>query len=302
MSDLGDSQNDAGEIQMVDIVPSSIDVPSYDDMTSVAPSMAPLSLAENENQQTPTEQEQAPPPTEQEQAPPQVGDESTEDDEPRKEPVVYTPPTFWRDVGCLAIFFILGVIILPVLVFYDPLSVFGSTSSSNSNIADDTDANKRASLCMWQLNKRFLGTNAFRLSVGAPQRRATEWLAVDDNACGNMDVEDIDVSSAQMAQRYALMVLYFATGGENWGMWALPGVSECSWSNIECSGEEQNVTALSLMKAIGKLPEEIGLLSSLGTYGRIVFYYACFFVSSFILIPRLYPFFPLLSHPGSISK
>jgi hypothetical protein len=79
----------------------------------------------------------------------------------------------------------------------------------------------------------------------------------------------MDVNSTQMEQRYVMMVLYFALGSKEgsaeWETWAQPGISECDWKNVGCNVEKR-ITDLQIEQARGRVPDEIGLLSSLSKY------------------------------------
>jgi Leucine-rich repeat (LRR) protein len=94
----------------------------------------------------------------------------------------------------------------------------------------------------------------------SPTYEALQWMAFED--------EMILQEMPEIRQRYALLVLYFATGGiDFWGSeWLRPGVSECEFQGVACNNEEANVvTDLELYhrQLIGELPSEITWLTSL---------------------------------------
>jgi hypothetical protein len=93
--------------------------------------------------------------------------------------------------------------------------------------------------------------------TNAPQLRATEFMAYTDSS-------HVNVTSSRLQQRYALLVLYFANGGERWPM--DPLLHECDWTFVACNNQSV-VTKLLMGDRIemsGQLPAEIGLLSHVG--------------------------------------
>ena len=111
------------------------------------------------------------------------------------------------------------------------------------------------------------GLDALR-TEGSPQRRAVGWMSTFDTR------NDATLTPA-FIQRYALVVLYFSTTGDEWNMterWLDPDLHECGWSDtINCiedprdSGLDPVVNGLDLTKnnLVGSLPNEIGRLSQL---------------------------------------
>jgi hypothetical protein len=96
----------------------------------------------------------------------------------------------------------------------------------------------------------------------SPQSLALQWLVYQDQtiSLGNLD---------RLTQRYVIMVLYYACGGENWRGYITPLVeevetNECDLKDFDCD-EFGNVTAVKLEARgmAGRLPFEIGLLSAL---------------------------------------
>ena len=77
----------------------------------------------------------------------------------------------------------------------------------------------------------------------SPQHRALMYLADGDSLA--LDPHDPAVSH-QLKQRYALAVIYFATGGSDWKTrtYWLTGRHECGWMFVICSGvdEHGNIT------------------------------------------------------------
>ena len=100
---------------------------------------------------------------------------------------------------------------------------------------------------------------------GTPQRRALGWMSTYDQR-----------SSPGFApgfiQRYALVVWYYSTNGDDWSerdRWLDPNLHECSWSDsIFCKTDvslAQAINGLDQTKnnLVGTIPVEIGLLSRL---------------------------------------
>lgn len=92
--------------------------------------------------------------------------------------------------------------------------------------------------------------------TNSPQMRATEFMAAS--------FPKIDTTSPRLYQRYAMLVLYFANGGERWPSFLDPSLHECNWSVVECNtNEEVGELRMSQQKMTGVLPQEIALLSHL---------------------------------------
>jgi hypothetical protein len=103
----------------------------------------------------------------------------------------------------------------------------------------------------------------------SPQTQAIRWLAFED--AGAL------VDESQVLQRYALVVLYYATGGVDlWdsnGEWLQSGISECDWKGVTCNegGQDDdgkptttvNYLDLPRKTLVGSLPAELALLSSM---------------------------------------
>ena len=91
----------------------------------------------------------------------------------------------------------------------------------------------------------------------APQLRATEVMA--------MQQPKIPTNSSRLYQRYALLTLYFANGGQRWDPLD-PMEHECDWFVVECT-PQQEVVELNMGNLLGgmtgTLVSELGLLSRL---------------------------------------
>lgn len=96
----------------------------------------------------------------------------------------------------------------------------------------------------------------------SPQSLALQWLVYRDQTISLDNLE-------RLTQRYVIMVLYYACGGENWRGYITPLVEEvetkeCDLKDFNCD-EFGNVASIELafQEMAGRLPEEIGLLSAL---------------------------------------
>jgi hypothetical protein len=96
----------------------------------------------------------------------------------------------------------------------------------------------------------------------SPQSLALQWLVYQDQT---ISLDKLD----RLTQRYAIMVLYYACGGENWRGYITPLVEEvetdeCDLKGFHCD-EFGNVDSVRLNDRgmAGRLPFEIGLLSAL---------------------------------------
>jgi hypothetical protein len=85
------------------------------------------------------------------------------------------------------------------------------------------------------------GTAALNLK-SSPQHKAMCWIINDDPkklGAGN---------KKRLRQRYAAVVLYYATGGSEWkrnAKWLTKG-NECSWSGITCDWTNRSIVAIDL--------------------------------------------------------
>lgn len=158
----------------------------------------------------------------------------------------------------LAIFIIMVIIITTTaLVFTRPDNNEPLEQESDPVDNTKTDAAKK---CERQLRHALQGIDAFRLSADAPQSMATEWLAVEDNAC------EAELNVTRLEQRYALLTIYFGMSLHvSIASLVAPGTHECDWVNIGCNSAKQ-VTEIELTRVAGTLLEEIALLSSLSKW------------------------------------
>jgi hypothetical protein len=101
-------------------------------------------------------------------------------------------------------------------------------------------------------------------SPTSPQSKALTWLVVRDGAL----VTD-EVSDERLLQRYAIMTIYYACGGEEWKGFMTPldeqfDKSECLFRGVSCD-DQGRVVKIDWYGAnvAGQLPDEIGLLKHL---------------------------------------
>jgi hypothetical protein len=104
--------------------------------------------------------------------------------------------------------------------------------------------------------------------IGSPQRKALVWLA-------NFDRSGVEFTDSRLFQRYALIVLYYATRPNIetfMDAWIEETNHECDWGAvISCITDAtgiRHVTNIDLAKKRlqGTLPTEIGLLVDLGMF------------------------------------
>jgi hypothetical protein len=101
-------------------------------------------------------------------------------------------------------------------------------------------------------------------SPSSPQSKALTWLVVRDRAL----VTDA-VTDERLLQRYAIMTLYYACGGEEWKGFVTPldeqyDKSECLFRGVDCDDQGRIIKIdLYASNVAGQLPDEIGLLGHL---------------------------------------
>jgi hypothetical protein len=161
----------------------------------------------------------------------------------------------------LTVALFVGVVVAVVL-----LTQNGSkTGTSNATLAPETDTNETTS-DKFLANLKALLSNELQTALdepGSPQSLSLAWLLERSN----FQAWSFD----RQVQRYVVATIYYATGGRSWSnqlKW-LTNVTECRWfqgSEGDFCGE--NGTALQSLNQsknalIGKIPDEIGLLTSL---------------------------------------
>jgi hypothetical protein len=96
----------------------------------------------------------------------------------------------------------------------------------------------------------------------SPQSQALQWLVSQDQT---ITLDNLD----RLTQRYAIMVLFYACGGENWSGYLTPlsqegETNECDLPDFTCD-EFGSIVYVKLInqEMVGRLPDEIGLLTAL---------------------------------------
>jgi hypothetical protein len=104
--------------------------------------------------------------------------------------------------------------------------------------------------------------------IGSPQRNALLWIA-------NRDVSGIEIVDPLFYQRYALLVLYYATQPDAFtslDVWVDTTKHECDWGReLSCITDSTGMRRLtnfdlSKKRLQGTIPTEIGLLKDLGKF------------------------------------
>ena len=176
----------------------------------------------------------------------------------------------WFGVGIFAIILVVVVIVVVIIIVgkgEDNLD--GSSSPTNApgeilprpesiDMREFLTSNILANVTVEELR---LFDDA---SVSTPQRLSWNWM-LDDPMLRHY-------SSSRLSQRFALVTLYHAAGGENWkgeSSWLDYASHECSWSNLVCDGSADARNYVDgLVKEVrmldnnanGILPVEISLL------------------------------------------
>ena len=163
---------------------------------------------------------------------------------------------------CRCLFLLAGfimVVTIPALVFHYKKTRDDGNSTSTDGPTSHGDDDRGY---LHELRFKVLGVDIFRLEAGATQLVATDWMTYTDSPRVSLN------ETIRLEQRYALLVVYFAMGGQDWEFygWANdPGVHECEWEHVGCDGMG-HVTELHLgtqVDVTGSLVEDIGFLSSL---------------------------------------
>ncbi len=125
-----------------------------------------------------------------------------------------------------------------------------------------------------------LHTECSRAFFQGPQKMAIDWLVYEDRVLNATHISEMaesrgingkgieePISAFPLIQRYALMVLFFGTGGELWSgePWnSLVDVPVCKFEGVECDQEGKIIMlTMQFRKLRGRLPEELGMLTDL---------------------------------------
>ena len=121
--------------------------------------------------------------------------------------------------------------------------------------------------------EEFLGKYSASDALKEPssaQFKAAQWMAVQDT-------QQVPVQDSHFLQRFALMTLYFSTGGMNWFNeinFASSAHDECDWNHksvdishtrgVVCDEDKQIISlVIDSMGLVGTLPPELSLLTNL---------------------------------------
>lgn len=175
--------------------------------------------------------------------------------------------TCW--IGAVVLFVLAGIVTIAVVAL-------GATSGNTTGTSDGSESiAPRESEAFYQeryaalrpVIGQFSETSTL-VQTGTPQAHALDWLVYQDRTLSHTTIDE-----TALKQRYAIMVLFYACGGEGW-----QGFDEgpldhqgefptCDWDGdkfLECDFTTKEITAidLSLRRLAGALPEELSLLTS----------------------------------------
>lgn len=158
---------------------------------------------------------------------------------------------------------IISAIVLAVIGLVAGIVVHVKTSSNSSPVPTNS------TLSPQEYQARFVATRAalsnftdpsLFLNPSSPQSEALSWLVYQDQVVQR---------NSSLAQRYAIMVLFFACSGSSWSGFVTPWneqvtVDECEFQGIICNNQGEIIALdLSQWRVVGELPDEIGLLTKL---------------------------------------
>jgi hypothetical protein len=114
-------------------------------------------------------------------------------------------------------------------------------------------------------------TSAALLQPDTPQSRALDWMVYQDSTVSHSWSSESNAKQ-QFLERYAVLALFYACGGEEWSITTKSGdnvdqeshVETCQWDFVACDDNALIVELkLSNRRLIGQIPNEVQLLSSL---------------------------------------
>ena len=171
-------------------------------------------------------------------------------------------------IGAVVVFVLAGIVII-ALVALGAMGGSEDGSGTDSEAPVQSEAFYQERLAAFRPFVGQWSATSTLVQTGTPQALALDWLVYQD-----LTVSHTSIAETPLKQRYAVMVLYFACGGEGWqsfdkGTLESQGeIPTCEWLGdkfIECDPGSQEVTLLDLSdrRMTGALPEELGLLTSL---------------------------------------
>lgn len=140
-----------------------------------------------------------------------------------------------------------------------PISIEGLTSFTPSMLPSNAPSNMPLSLRRINITESLFSISGdVLLQPGSPQFKALEWILEEDGM-------NLTHNSGNLVQRYALMVLFYATIGEEWKDSKGFGsdIHECEWSPISCATDIVRSFILPDNNLAGELPKEIGVFEKL---------------------------------------
>lgn len=179
------------------------------------------------------------------------------------------------------------------LVFGYAISYWSHQDNNNSNSNNELSPNNTTNIYSWSDEEFQNRYRLFRSYAGnwsdevvlfqsnTPQAQALDWLVYQDQTVSHIIIKDeLKLQTKQyatflntLATRYAILILYFSTGGGTTGSASLtndPTKATCDWPFVTCNTTTDNDDEVMIMVAIevhdvliGPLPEELSLLSTL---------------------------------------
>ena len=149
----------------------------------------------------------------------------------------------------------------------------GTTTAAGSSAGGGSDYSSREAGLKEILRGLIEPRDAFD-DGQSPQTRALRWLVYDDPM--QLKPPSNAIETSKLIERFALTVLYYATGGENWASSHnfLSGQDVCEWNSVDDRGyfsgagqcdRDNMVTTLALWQnnLSGRIPAELASLRKL---------------------------------------
>ena len=171
-----------------------------------------------------------------------------------------------QGIGCSKKILILGTAACVLLVIFVALIVIVSVDHSNQQDTVSIQVDRLQQI------EEFLGKYSPSDALKEPnsaQFKAAQWMAREDT-------QQVPVQDSHFLQRFALMTLYFSTGGHNWFNeinFASTAHNECDWNlksvdnsdrGVACDDERQIISlVIDSVGLAGTLPPELSLLTNL---------------------------------------
>jgi hypothetical protein len=165
---------------------------------------------------------------------------------------------------------IVGTVVLVAAVVVGIIFITGNDSSSDTGEVVHSEEYYKERYNKFRPVIGRLSNPSALVQPGTPQSQALLWLVDKDATLSHFTIDE-----TQLAQRYALLVLFYACGGEQWqGFEAtldkLGSVDTCSLGEfVTCKGNQVVGLDLAERRLIGQLPDEIGLLTNIQTLNLI---------------------------------